>query len=715
MQSPSPQSNPERERARQIVEHTGSHLFLTGRAGTGKTTFLRELKEASPKRMVVVAPTGIAAINAGGVTIHSFFQLPFAPFVPDASYGREQFRMGRQKLKIIRSLELLVIDEISMVRADLLDAVDAALRRYRRSSRPFGGVQLLLIGDLQQLAPVVKDEEWALLSQHYDSPYFFSSRALRQTDYLTIELRTVYRQTDGHFLDLLNSVREQRADAAVLDELNRRCRPGFRPAPGEDYIRLVTHNRQADRINQDEMDRLPGQPRTFRAVVQGNYPDYAYPTAAALTLKPDAQIMFVKNDQAHRFYNGMIGRVVELREREVLVRRPDGSVIAVAPEEWTYSRYVLDDVTREIREEKDGLFRQMPLRPAWAITIHKSQGLTFSHAIIDAAASFAHGQAYVALSRCRTLEGLVLDRPLSPSSIVSDATVEEFNRDLSSRAPDAARVEALCRDYFVATLAEHFDFSGVRHLFDRLLRLMQESFGRLYPDTVAAFEQLRADYDPRLTDVAARFRPQYVGLASTAADYAADATLQERLRKGAAYFADALAPLAEAVAGLRLTTDNKELHRRTSAAVEELRDAASLKLRLLRLTAGSGFSLRGYLHAKAVAGADEPAVADKARKKTAGVAGKPAKAAVPSEVLHPELYRRLTAWRAQQAKTEGLPAYCILQQRALLGVANLLPRTSAQLLAVPYLGARVVEKYGAALLELVAAHGGESAPDLFRS
>jgi len=695
-------TNPELERARRIVETTGTHLFLTGKAGTGKTTFLRRLREDSPKRMVVLAPTGIAAINAGGVTIHSFFQLPFAPYVPGARYGNGQFRMGRQKLRVIRSTDLLVIDEISMVRADLLDAVDAALRRYRRSPLPFGGVQLLLIGDLQQLAPVVKDEEWALLSPHYASPYFFSSRALQQTGYVTIELRTVYRQRNEHFVGLLNRVRENRVDAAVLEELNRRYVPGFRPKKEDGYIRLVTHNIQADRINSAEMDRLPGPAQTYKAEVQGNFPDYAYPTAERLVLKRGAQVMFVKNDTGHRFYNGMIGEVTALQPDKVVVRTTAGGTVAVEREDWTNARYVLSEETQEINEEIEGRFRQMPLKPAWAITIHKSQGLTFEHAIIDAAASFAHGQAYVALSRCKTLEGLVLGTPIPASAIINDRAVEDFTREMQARTPDDTKVEAMQRAFWLGEVSGLFDFSGVEAAEGRLLRVMQEHFYRLYPELTRRFEELYAAFGKRVAEVARRFHAQYGRLAAGAADYAADPVLQDRLRKGAAYFAEELRPCAELAARVSLPTDNKEVKRRAEAALNDLRDVVGHKGRLLRHVAENGFQMNAYLRCKALAAIDDGAAeAAGGDKKTAGSRKAVAKVEVPSDILHPLLYRRLVAWRAVKMKEEGVAAYLVLPQKALLGIANLLPDTPDALLRIPYFGNRSMEKYGRELLAVV--------------
>ncbi len=393
------EQNSELALAWQFIENTGTHLFLTGKAGTGKTTFLRKLKRESPKRMVVIAPTGIAAINAGGVTIHSFFQIPFAPYVPESSFSTNgqatyRFRFGKEKINIIRSMDLLVIDEISMVRADLLDAVDEMLRRYRDRHKPFGGVQLLMIGDLQQLAPVVKDEEWQMLKKYYDTPYFFSSRALKQTEYCTIELKTVYRQSDRAFLDLLNRIRENHCDPQVLEALNRRYLPDFQPRKEEGYIRLVTHNYQAQRINNYELEQLPGRSYAFRATIDGKFPEYSYPTDELLELKKGAQVMFVKNDSSgeHRYYNGMIGEVTDLSADSIEVRAKDSTAtFLLQEEEWANAKYVLDEESKEIVEDIEGTFRQFPLKLAWAITIHKSQGLTFERAIIDASSSFAHG------------------------------------------------------------------------------------------------------------------------------------------------------------------------------------------------------------------------------------------------------------------------------------------------------------------------------------
>ena len=414
-------TNQDLQLAFDFVKYTNRNIFLTGKAGTGKTTFLHDLKKSSPKRMIVVAPTGVAAINAGGVTIHSFFQLPFHPYIPsfylpENNPGKQPeqkdftgYKMSREKINIIKSLDLLIIDEISMVRADTLDAVDYALRRYKIHYLPFGGVQLLMIGDLQQLAPVVKDEDREIINKYYDSSFFFGSRALCSTDYVTIELKHIYRQNDQVFINLLNKVRDNHVDSDVLSELNKRYIPDFDPDSDGGYITLTTHNYQAQMLNDSKLEKLPGRPHSFKATIKDEFPEFSYPTASELILKEGAQVMFVKNDISRDklFFNGKIGKVETFEDDIIVVKCPDDDFpIRVEMAEWQNMKYTLDEETKEIQETVIGTFTQYPLKLAWAITIHKSQGLTFDRAVIDACAAFAHGQVYVALSRCRTLNGL---------------------------------------------------------------------------------------------------------------------------------------------------------------------------------------------------------------------------------------------------------------------------------------------------------------------
>lgn len=720
------EQNSELALAWQFIENTGTHLFLTGKAGTGKTTFLRKLKRESPKRMVVIAPTGIAAINAGGVTIHSFFQIPFAPYVPESSFSTNgqatyRFRFGKEKINIIRSMDLLVIDEISMVRADLLDAVDEMLRRYRDRHKPFGGVQLLMIGDLQQLAPVVKDEEWQMLKKYYDTPYFFSSRALKQTEYCTIELKTVYRQSDGAFLDLLNRIRENHCDPQVLEALNRRYLPAFQPRKEEGYIRLVTHNYQAQRINNYEQEQLPGRSYAFRATIDGKFPEYSYPTDELLELKKGAQVMFVKNDSSgeHRYYNGMIGEVTDLSADSIEVRAKDSTAaFLLQEEEWANAKYVLDEESKEIVEDIEGTFRQFPLKLAWAITIHKSQGLTFERAIIDASSSFAHGQTYVALSRCKTLEGLVLSAPLSAKAVISDRAVDRFTEEARRNEPDEDRFHSLQRTYFHELLSGLFDFRPLEQSLQRYVRLIDEHLYKLYPKQLAAYKAEAERFHEKVVIVAQKFGMQYNRLIDAAQNYATDETLQERIAAGAGYFKKEMEPQYLVLIKERvLATDNKELKKQLNTAKEELNTLFLLKDDLLAYVIAHGFRTAEYLRQKAILSIGDSALSGKEDLKRRGLldaveknirerkkkeSATPA-AQVPSDVLHPELYDRLVAWRNSEASRLGLPVYTVIQQKAILGISNLLPADKAMLVRIPYFGKKGVEKYGDIILEMV--HG----------
>lgn len=594
------ESNPQLELAYDFLEYTGVNVFLTGKAGTGKTTFLRELKRRSPKRMIVVAPTGVAAINAGGVTIHSFFQLPFGPYVPGSSDTVERgeklqytHKFNREKINIIKTIDLLVIDEISMVRADLLDAVDDMLRRYRSKSEPFGGVQLLLIGDLQQLAPVVKEDEWALLKQHYASAFFFHSKALAATRYVAIELKHVYRQQDREFVDLLNRVRENRVDAAVLGMLNRRYVPGFKPSDDEGYITLTTHNHQAQRINDVKMAELSTRAYSFKAEVKDNFPTYSYPTEETLVLKQGAQVMFVKNDSSpeKRYYNGKIGKITAINDRSIeVVGKEDGLKIQVTPEEWTNTRYTLDEETREITETVEGTFKQYPLKTAWAITIHKSQGLTFERAIVDANAAFAHGQVYVALSRCKTFEGLVLSSPVTVRSLVSDGAIDEFVREAEQKEPNKEELQQARQSYFRELLLEQFDYETIRWRLHYLYRVLDEQLRRLYPDWVERYRVAGAKCAEELLAVAERFQNQLERLMPEEGNYEADPVIADRVKKGAEYFREHTMSifgkfLEESIPEI----DNKEVRKLVEQNMERFRGEVNLKLETLKVIPGTVF------------------------------------------------------------------------------------------------------------------------------
>lgn len=433
--------------ARFIVEKTDMSLFLTGKAGTGKTMFLREVVRYTKKKCIVLAPTGIAAVNAAAMTIHSFFQFGLGPFVQGVIEPKSDFRINKSKLELIRHLQLLIIDEVSMVRADLMDHIDVELRRIRRNSKPFGGVQLLMIGDLQQLPPIAHGGEDELLRQYYKTLYFFSSAALKSMKYSCIELKNVYRQTDRHFIDILNHARDCTLTSQDISDLNARYIPGFSPKPEDGYIRLMTHNRQVDYVNETELEKLDSKPYTFVAAVTGTFPEESYPTADSLTLKKGAQVMFIKNDPERRFINGTLGEVKSIDKNSIAVRLAEsGTIIDVEPMEWQNIRYQFDEESKEISSKQIGRFKQYPLKAAWAITVHKSQGLTFDKAIIDVHAAFSPGQAYVALSRCRTLDGLVLSSPVSASVFMRDNAVDAYMNYISRPVEELAF--SSCYEYF---------------------------------------------------------------------------------------------------------------------------------------------------------------------------------------------------------------------------------------------------------------------------
>ena len=594
--------NPELELAWRIIANTDTHLFLTGKAGTGKTTFLHTLKERLPKRMVVVAPTGIAAINAKGVTIHSFFQLGFGPQIPGTKQGAsKKYQFRKNKLKLIRSIDLVVIDEVSMVRADVLDAIDGVLRQYRNPNRPFGGVQMLMIGDMQQLAPVAKEEEWRLLSPHYSSPYFFSSKALQSTDFVTIELKKVYRQSDPLFLDILNQVRTNTIDAATLARLNERYLPDFVPDKKDGYIQLTTHNRQADAINQRELEALTSHACHYQANVDGDFPEMSYPTDSDLILKVGAQVMFVKNDSSRdkAYYNGMIGEVVNMNDKYIEVLSHErGVVIKVGHEKWENTQYVIDEKTKEIEEKIIGIFAQFPLKTAWAITVHKSQGLTFEHAIINVQNSFAHGQTYVALSRCKTLEGLVLSNPIPASAIINDSTVQEFSCDARHQAPDAQRLDNMERKYMLYLLDELFGFNQIRYNITDMIRLIREHFLKSHPKLYTSWNYTSDDFK-EIESVSARFHKQYSNMVLTLPDFCKNEQLQERITKGAEYFGKTITFIGTQLEKTKFNTENKQLKARIANLMQSFKENYTLKVKLLEHVSQNGLHICAYLQAKA--------------------------------------------------------------------------------------------------------------------
>ena len=696
------ETNPQLELAHNLLKYTGTHLFLTGKAGTGKTTFLHHLREHSPKRMIVVAPTGVAAINAKGVTIHSFFQLSFAPFVPGTKPANEFFRFSKLKINIIKSIDLLVIDEISMVRADLLDAVDYVLRHFRRNEQPFGGVQLLMIGDLEQLAPVVKDDEWSLLKDYYTSPFFFDSQALKKTSYLCVELKTVYRQSDDTFIAMLNRIRENKIDHALLQELNKRYQPNFNPDNEDGYIVLTTHNVSAQRINNEKLAKIKDKSYVYTAKVTGNFPEYSFPTDEKLELKKGAQVMFVKNDLSSekRYYNGKIAVITHINDNRIEVQSQDDSTpIVVEKAVWSNMKYTIDENTKELLEKEDGAFEQYPLKTAWAITVHKSQGLTFEKAIIDANASFTHGQVYVALSRCKTLDGLVLSSPINTHSVIRSGDIDAFVRHAEEKEPNDQQFQSLRKDYFTKMLFEQFSYSELQSRFNTMRWLLDEHFRNLYPELINQYKERENSFKNEILNVSEQFQTQLQRLLTNTEIPEEDTFLQERIKKAAAYFIEKTDFIfKELLDKTTVETDNKEIQKRINDAMEALQTAIRQKQKTLEHCL-TRFTVPDYLSAKSKAAIEEET--SKQKKKEKAPKDSAGKISVSKDILHPELYEELRSWRIMLAQEQDVPAYVILSQMALLGITNTLPQTSEQLLQIQGVGKVTLSRYGEELLQIV--------------
>lgn len=606
--------NRELNLAWQIVEETGANLFLTGKAGTGKTTFLKKLRENSPKNMVVLAPTGVAAINAGGSTIHSFFQLPFSIYIPGVGFAKDDKRhlnVNVTKKRIISSLSLLVIDEISMVRPDILDAIDSILRRLKNSSKPFGGVQLLLIGDLRQLSPVVTNEEWELLKDSYSTPYFFESKALQKAGYQTVELSMVYRQQDKGFVNLLNRVRTGNLDLASLNEINRRVDTSVAHREMDGYIRLTTHNRRADAINNLHLNKIADPVFTFEAIIDGNFPDSAFPAEKFLHLKKGAQVMFIKNDtgdfQERKFYNGLIGTITDISEDKILVTPLNcNESIEVEPMEWENTQYTVNEQNKSIEQETIGTFKQYPLRLAWAITIHKSQGLTFEKAIIDTSYAFAAGQTYVALSRCRSLEGMILESPLSPHSVIIDQNINGFTQYCEANAPNVQYVEQLKNIYLAQLLAELFDFQPLMISYTDFFKAALDYLVPLYPDLESQLESFRKIIERDIYQVSRKF------LASWKVDDIphllkdGNSDLNARIKKGCAYFLEILEKLLRFLQNMPMKIPNQTYAKRLNSLAESLENILIIKIGILEILTEKDFSAKQYLEASSKASLAQP-------------------------------------------------------------------------------------------------------------
>ncbi len=692
-------SNPELELARSFLQKTNQNIFLTGKAGTGKTTFLRELRFETEKRMVVVAPTGVAAINAGGVTIHSFFQISFGPQIPSGQQSNDprfdnqkvEFkRFNREKINIIKSLDLLVIDEISMVRADVLDAIDAVLCRFKDRYKPFGGVQLLMIGDIQQLAPVVKDDEWSILRNYYENIFFFSSHALKQSDFLSVELKTIYRQTDQKFIGLLNKVRQNAIDEEALQILNSRVVPDFKPARNDGFITLTTHNSQADKINRNNLEDIKNQVFRYKANIEGDFPEYSYPTESFLELKVGAQVMFIKNDASYekQYYNGKIGEVVACDDGWVEVKCPgDRSVIRVENVEWQNAKFSLNNSTNEIEEKVVGRFFQIPLKLAWAITIHKSQGLTFEKAIIDARQSFAHGQVYVALSRCQTLEGMVLSTPIDGRSIKNDNSVVSFTSAVEANPPTEQQLMQAQQRYELQLINDLFDFKPMIRLVKYCLKIWNENEQYLIGNLPEKLLPVADPIQHEMIAVADRFGSQ-AGILLQNGLIELNEELHGRIVNGIGYFQQKLeSTLVSAFEEVSFQTDNKSIKSLLKDGLEKLEQEITVKSKCFT-ELKSGFNIQKYLYVRALAAIDSPKLKSKRPQAL-------------EQTNHPEFFKMLLDWRSQKADELNVTVSRVLSQKVLVNIADELPPSAKELKAIKGMGGKKIQQFGSELLQMI--------------
>jgi len=677
-----------------FVNNTDRNMFLTGKAGTGKTTFLHKLKMKSLKRMVVVAPTGVAAINAKGVTIHSFFQMPFGPILPDQELGNASGfnrKFNRTKINIIKSMDLLVIDEISMVRADLLDGIDKTLRRFRNRNKVFGGVQLLMIGDLQQLSPVIKDNEWQLLKSFYNNRFFFSSHAYQECQAVTVELKHIYRQDNVKFIDILNQIRNNKLSQASADELNKRYLPNFVPDKNEGYITLTTHNNRAEQSNYIELDKLKTKSQTYQASIEGKFPEYSYPNKEELILKVGAQVMFIKNDRSveKRYFNGKIGTIILLDEEEVVVKCPDDDFnIVTTPESWENINYTVDADTKAITENKIGAYTQIPLQLAWAITIHKSQGLTFQKAIIDAEGAFAHGQTYVALSRCKSLEGLVLKSKIDSSQIISDSNVISFNKNAEANQPDERILKQSKSQFQLNLISELFDFYKFLYPVGRVLDVFYKNRNSIEGNLETPLNTMKARITS-LLKIANSFKSQLKGVSGSEVEPEANKNVQERFLKAIDYFSEQTTThISEPFKQLGFTTDNKAIEKDINKQLDTIELILGSKL-LYFEGLSKGFRAHKFLELRAKSvflGKEKP---KKSRK------------AVIDGTSNIDLFELLRELRNTIAKDKELIHFQVFTQKALYEMCETLPTNKKQLLQINGFGKVRVEKYGNDIIEVI--------------
>lgn len=689
------------ELAYDYVLRTNRCIFLTGKAGTGKTTLLRRLQAECPKQTVVVAPTGVAAINAEGVTIHSLFQLPPQLFLPTPAARKQLFaemQLRQAKLRLLRNMELLVIDEVSMVRADLLDTIDAVLRHVRhRRSLPFGGVQVLFIGDLYQLSPVAREQEWQMLREYYDGPYFFQARVFQEIQPVYIELDHVYRQHDMQFIDLLNEVRNNRLSPQSLKMLNSRYQPDWQPREGEPFhITLSTHNHKVEALNAVEFDRLNAPVEEYHATIKGTFPDSMYPLEPVLRLKVGARVMFTRNDSSpeKQYYNGKLGIVAECDEEHILVQSDEGEEIAVHTETWENIRYTAVPNSDEVKSEIAGTFTHIPLRLAWAVTIHKAQGLTFEHVVIDAADAFAAGQVYVALSRCRSLEGIVLLSRIPESALSNAREVLQFTAAQPTIEAVADGLQHSQQEYLLHLLSDLYDFGDLLFALEVVQRGVEGTGSFNLEETRAYLTRLRQALQAE-QQVAETFQKQIRALI-VRGDWE---RLQQRMAAAHGYFAPRIQQLCDIIKASPAYTDNKQDGKEYEERMTELHTDLARKRRLMQQiaeTEGKSACMEHWINtlfqARARFVPPKIKLTTKAEKELPKV-----------ETDHPQLLKQLQALRRRVAEEQGVAdqIFRVAATKTLVEIANRLPRTKKEMLAVKGMGAKKYALYGEQALEIV--------------
>lgn len=683
------------ELALKFIHETNVNIFLTGKAGTGKTTFLKYLKENPVKNMAVAAPTGVAAINAGGITLHSMFHLPFGPFIPanrvttigiDKKTLLSRLRYNSEKLNFFNSLELLVIDEASMVAAYTVDEIDLILRTVRHKQIPFGGVQVLFIGDLYQLQPVVKDDEWKLLKEYYSSNFFFDSLVLKENIPVMVELKKIFRQKDESFIDILNGLRENTLTERHLKALNQRMKPDFMSKDGDGYITLTTHNVNANKINEIKLNNLKKASFRYEATIEDQFPDHIAPAEKILTLKEGAQVMFIKNDPEKRFFNGKIGVIEELSDDEVVVNC-NGDKINVNRYVWENVKYAVDPSTKEIKESVIGTFTQYPLRLAWAITIHKSQGLTFDKVVIDAENAFANGQVYVALSRATSLEGLILTSPVNDRFLGPHADLKSWQENKHDENSLPVLFEKARQEYLKQVLFGVFSYD--QFLF-YLIRLNKEISEFLIDESIRKWHRDFTTMHENLLSTSTKFKQQLQEIWNEGGEPASNEKLQARVGEGAKYFAEQLLVWKEMLASHPVKITNRKPARIIDKALEEINEHITfnqIKTGLCK----AGFSMNELVTWKKCLPKNIETV------RTTYVSS--AMEGVAEQ--RTELFGILSSYRNEKAEEVELPPYLIFSNEAIRNCCELLPGDETSLLAMGGFGRTKLSEYGADVLNLV--------------